>query len=178
MYIWSDKMKEINEHGIQTSEQCTDLVWILVVEFACNFNSLQTKWRTRKIKKMIRLFHIQGHLLLERGSSRAALKNASTSSLLTISKNWNCRDSFRLHERVLVLGFLGAGGHDTTAGILFSSEQGVLHRVWSSVGDWFFRLGNLKRSADIFLNKEMEVIALRRRGMKGGKRMEVLGILL
>jgi hypothetical protein len=60
--------------------------------------------------------------------SKLDVKNASTSSGFTISKNWTSGDSFLLHEGTL-LGFRGAGGQSRILGILCSSDVGVRHSL-------------------------------------------------
>jgi hypothetical protein len=68
--------------------------------------------------------------------SKLDLKNASTSSGFTISKNCSSGDSFLLHEDTL-LGFRGAGGQSRILGILCSSDVGVRHSASSSSSSIF-----------------------------------------
>lgn len=78
--------------------------------------------------------HGQQHLLLAdviaEIVSKLDLKNASTSSGFTISKNCCSGDNFLLHEGTL-LGFRGAGGQSRILGILCSSDVGVRHSASS-----------------------------------------------
>lgn len=77
--------------------------------------------------------HLQGQQLrladvIAEIFSKLDLKNASTSSGFTISKNWSSGDSFLLHEGTL-LGFRGAGGQSRILGILCSTDVGVRHSL-------------------------------------------------
>ena len=108
------------------------------------------------------MFHLHGQQFLladviTANCSKLDLKNESTSSRFTISKNWSS-ESFLLHEGTL-FGFRGAGGQSRILGILCSLDVGVRqHSLLSSTSSIFFRVSTLLLLLSSWLEGGVDVV--------------------